>query len=136
MKGLVFVLLLTCVAVSGAGAAEEEAVVEKAEAVLGEDGVQRVEVVAGSYFFTPNYIVLKAGIPAELVFKKEPGLTPHNVVLMVEGQQVRVDISTEGTTVKLTPTTAGKIPFYCDKKFLFFPSHREKGMEGVIEVVE
>ena len=24
--------------------------------------------------------------------------------------------------------------FYCDKKLLFFKSHREKGMEGVLKV--
>lgn len=136
MKGLVIAVLLMCVAVSGATAAEEERKVEKAEAVVGEDGVQRVEVLAGSYFYKPNYIVLKAGIPAELLFKKEPGITPHDVVLVVDGEKIKESISTEGTTVKFTPTVPGKIPFYCDKKLLFFPSHRDKGMEGVIEVVE
>jgi len=41
-----------------------------------------------------------------------------------------------GDTVKVrfTPTKAGVFAFYCDKKLLFFKSHREKGMEGVLKV--
>lgn len=136
MKGVLIALLVICAAVPVAIGADEESRGEKAEAVIGADGIQRVEILAGSYFFKPGHIVLKVGIPTELVFKKEPGITPHNVVLVVDGEELRADISTEGTAVKFTPTVAGKIPFYCDKKFLFFPSHREKGMEGVIEVVE
>jgi hypothetical protein len=30
----------------------------------------------------------------------------------------------------------GEYPFYCSKKLLFFKSHREKGMEGMLEVVQ
>jgi YHS domain-containing protein len=37
--------------------------------------------------------------------------------------------------IKFKPTKVGTYPFYCSKKFLFFEGHREKGMEGVIEVV-
>jgi plastocyanin len=45
-------------------------------------------------------------------------------------------ISTEPKIIKFTPTKTGKFPFYCDKKLLFFKSHRERGMEGIIEVTE
>jgi plastocyanin len=38
--------------------------------------------------------------------------------------------------IKFTPTKIGKYAMYCDKKLLWFKSHRERGMEGVIEVVE
>ena len=40
----------------------------------------------------------------------------------------------ESATMVLRPTRAGTYAFYCDKKLLFFPSHREKEMEGQIEV--
>jgi len=30
------------------------------------DGVQRVEILAGSYFFNPNYIIVKVNVPVEL----------------------------------------------------------------------
>ena len=32
--------------------------------------------------------------------------------------------------------TPGRYAFYCTNKLLFMPSHRQQGMEGVIEVVE
>jgi hypothetical protein len=37
-------------------------------------------------------------------------------------------------TVKFTPAVAGTFAIYCDKKLLFFKSHREKGQEGTLEV--
>jgi hypothetical protein len=33
-----------------------------------------------------------------------------------------------------TPTMPGSFAFYCGKKLLMFPSHRSKGMEGILEV--
>jgi plastocyanin len=46
------------------------------------------------------------------------------------------DLAAEPKAVTFTPTAVGKYPFYCRNKLLFFKSHREKGMEGVLEVVE
>jgi len=37
--------------------------------------------------------------------------------------------------MNFTPTVAGVYPIYCDKKLLFFASHRERGMEGALEIV-
>jgi plastocyanin len=42
----------------------------------------------------------------------------------------------KSATVRFTPTHPGTFVFYCDKKLLFFKSHREKGMEGRLEVRE
>jgi hypothetical protein len=33
------------------------------------------------------------------------------------------------------PAVPGIFEFYCSKRFLFFESHKDKGMRGVIEVV-
>jgi plastocyanin len=53
------------------------------------------------------------------------------------GINVRIDMDAKKPDViKFTPTKVGLYPVYCDKKLLFFKSHRERGMEGVIEVVE
>ena len=35
--------------------------------------MQRVRVVAGSYFFKPNHIVVKANVPVELLASREAG---------------------------------------------------------------
>ncbi|HEY6009771.1 MAG TPA: cupredoxin domain-containing protein [Geobacteraceae bacterium] len=107
-------------------------------ATVDSDGVQRVEVVGGSYFFNPNHIVVKAGVPVELKVRKESGWVPHNLVVKAPEAGIEIDEpldSDKAKTIRFTPTKTGTYPMYCSKKLLFFESHREKGMEGMIEVV-
>jgi plastocyanin len=108
------------------------------EATVDGDGVQRVVVVAGSYFFDPDHIIVKKGIPVELNVRKKPGLIPHNIVIdeSEKDPKVRESLSSKPKTITFTPVETAVYKFYCDKKLLFFKSHREKGMEGVIEVIE
>ena len=105
-------------------------------ATVDKDGIQRVEIVSGSYFFTPNYIVVKVNVPVEIKIRKEGGIIPHNFVIKAQdaGIDVNVDLGTEPKTVNFTPVKIGSYPFYCEKKIIFMKSHREKGMEGVLVV--
>lgn len=108
-------------------------------ATVDPDGVQRVEIVGGSYYFDPNYIVVKVNVPVELKVKKEPGMTPHDIVVKdaEAGIDFKTDLSSkEWSDITFTPTKVGKYPMYCDKRLLWFKSHRARGMEGTIEVVE
>jgi len=107
-------------------------------AVVDVNGVQRADVLAGAYFFKPDHIMVKVNVPVELRVRKEPGIVPHDFVLKIPeaGINVRESLSTELKSLKFTPTKSGKYPFYCDKKRIFSKSHREKGMEGILEVVE
>ncbi|HEX9020039.1 MAG TPA: cupredoxin domain-containing protein [Nitrospirota bacterium] len=108
-------------------------------ATMGDDGVQRAEVVGGEYYFDPNHIVVKVNKPVELTVKKTPGFTPHDMLVKAPeaGIDFKVDLDAKKPEiVKFTPTKVGKYPMYCDKKFLWSKSHRKRGMEGVIEVVE
>ena len=107
-------------------------------AAIDSDGVQRVEIVGDSYSYDPNHIIVKAGVPVELTFRKIPGITPHNMIIHAPeaGIEIKVDMKSEPQTVTFTALKTGKFPIYCDKRFLFFKNHREKGMEGVLEVVE
>jgi plastocyanin domain-containing protein len=107
-------------------------------ATVDQDGIQRVEIIGGDYYFNPNDIVLKVNVPVELKIRKEGGITPHDFIIKAPeaGIDIKEEISTEPKIIKFTPTKTGKFPFYCDKKLLFFKSHRERGMEGVIEVTE
>ena len=104
----------------------------------GEDGIQRVEITGGSYFFDPDYIIVKKGMPVELIVKKNPGIVPHNIVMNEPGADIvfKKDISTDPEIIRFVPAQAGMYPFYCDKKLLFFKSHRQRGMEGIIEVTD
>jgi len=105
-------------------------------ATVDKDGVQRVEIVGGSYFFRPSHIVVKVNVPVELKVSKERGLVPHNIVMKSPdaGMDFAEDLGTTPKVVKFTPTKTGSFPVYCSKGGLF-STHREKGMEGVIEVV-
>ncbi len=117
---------LMVAAAAGGAAAQEK-----------KDEVQRVTVVGGSYFFKPNHIVVKVNVPVELLASRESGMTPHNLIIQAPdaGVAVEVDLGTEPKKVVFTPTKTGKYPIYCSKKLPFMAGHREKGMEGVLEVV-
>lgn len=108
------------------------------KAGIDSDGVQRVEILAGKYFFKPDHIIVKANAPIELKVRKEAGIVPHSFVIKEPetGIEVNESLSTEPKVITLTPKKAGKYPFYCGQKLLFFKSHREGGMEGVLEVTE
>jgi plastocyanin len=51
------------------------------------------------------------------------------------GLSIEQDVSAgETKTVRFIPVKEGQFTFYCDKRLLFFKSHREKGMEGRLDV--
>ncbi len=129
----VFMLLVFTITAVMAGEWKEVRYVAKVD----EDGVQRVKIKAGSYYYNPNYIVVKKGIPVEFVIIRESAIIPHNIIIEMPGVSIRQELDPEEEVrIRFTPEAAGKFEFYCDKKFLFFPSHREKGMWGILEVVD
>ena len=134
LTSLSVVTILLLVFLANNARTEEKKVV----ASIGADGVQRVEVVGGSYFFDPNYVIVKVNVPVEMKIRKESGMVPHNFVLKAPeaGMDVTVDLGKEPQTIRFTPAKVGEYPFYCDKKLLFFESHREKGMKGILKVQE
>jgi len=115
-----------------ATAAERKEFIARTDA----DGVQRVEMVGGSYFFDPNYIIVKVNVPVEIRIRKESGIIPHDVVLKAPEAGIDFSLELKDTpqTIRFTPTKTGTYAFTCDKKVLFFGSHKDKGMEGTIEV--
>jgi plastocyanin domain-containing protein len=107
-------------------------------ATIGADGVQHVEVLGGEYYFDPNYIVVKVNTPVELTVKKAAGYVPHNMLVKAPdaGIDFKVDLDKDAKPVKFTPTKVGKYEIICDKKVLWFKSHKDRGMDGFIEVVQ
>jgi len=137
MKRIVTGLLL--VAVCGIfGIASAREAKKTVTATIDADGVQRVEILGGGYFFDPDHVIVKVNVPVELKVRKESGIVPHDFVIKAPeaGIEVEESLSTEPKTIRFTPTRTGIYPMYCSKKLLFFESHREKGMEGELEVVE
>jgi plastocyanin len=132
MKALIVSLLLMFASVA-AGADEVPFIVP-----MDKDGVQRVEILGGNYFFKPGHIVVKVNQPVEMLVRKDGWFVPHSFVIDAPeaGIKVKESLSQVPKTIAFTPTKVGSYPFYCDKKPPFMTSHRKKGMEGVLEVVE
>lgn len=106
---------------------------------LGDDGVQRAAITMDSYSYSPHHLMVRVGIPVELTLTSATFITPHNFILNEPAAGLNVDQGVgagDTVTVRFIPTQPGTFTFYCDKKLLFFPSHREKGMEGLLEVQE
>jgi len=134
---LLFLTCCLCLLVVAPAAAFAQDQKEVHVAKVGPDGVQRVRIVGGGYFFKPYHIIVKVNVPVELSASREAGFVPHDLVIKAPEAGVSVDeeLATDGKKIAFTATAVGKYPLYCSKKLLFFASHRERGMEGVLEVV-
>lgn len=66
------------------------------------------------------------------------GVTPHDFVLKAPEADIDIEVTLgeTPTVVRFTPTRAGSYAFYCSKQLLFLKSHRERGMHGILEVVD
>ena len=131
-------LLLVLVISFTAGRVAAQSENEPYRATIGSDGVQHVNILAGDYFFRPRHIIVKVNTPVMLVVRVEQGVIPHGWMLKAPKANISIDedLSRESQTFTFTPSAPGKYAFYCPKKLLFFKSHREHGMEGILEVVE
>ncbi len=132
-----FLIGCLCFLLAGSAPAFAQDQKEVYVAKVDPDGVQRVRLEGGGYFFKPNHIVIKVNVPVELLASREAGIVPHNLVIKAPeaGIAVEEELAAEPKKITFTATAAGKYPFYCSNKLLFFASHRERGMEGVLEVV-
>ncbi|TFH88596.1 quinol oxidase [Billgrantia azerbaijanica] len=133
-RGLWLALGIGVALASGSAWAESPPQVARVDS----DGVQRITLVGGSYYFEPEHIVVRVGVPVELQARREYGLTPHSLVIRSAelGLDIETQLDTAGKVIRFTPRVPGRVEFYCDERLLFFRSHRERGMVGVLEVVE
>lgn len=132
----VFVLLMALIFAVAASA--EEFVEKRYEARVDEDGVQRVEMEAGEYYYDPNFIVVKVDVPVELSIRDVGGIASHDIAIEAPeaGIDFAEDFGSEPVTIRFTPTRVGEYQLECTKRFLFFRSHKDRGMHGTIKVVE
>jgi heme/copper-type cytochrome/quinol oxidase subunit 2 len=104
---------------------------------ISPDGVQRATVILDSYSYSPNHLLVQSGKPVELTLTSRTTFIPHNFVMkeLSAGLSIEQDVGAGKTIiVKLVPTQPGLFPFFCDKRLWPMPSHRDKGMEGLLEV--
>ena len=137
MKGVLSSVIFFLAVFSAAGSPRAQGQSEPYRAGVDSDGVQRVTMLGGDYFFKPDRIIVKVNVPVELSVRLERGFVPHNLVLKAPdaGLAIEEDLSRDTKKITFTPKAAGKYSFYCSNKLLFFKSHRERGMEGILAVV-
>ena len=129
--------LLTSVGVTIVDAAEPSQSGPPLMVPVAADGVQRATVTLDSYSYSPNHLIVEAGKPVELMLTSVTTMIPHNFIIKdpTERLSVEQDVGAGKTvTITFTPTQPGIFPIYCDKRLWPFPSHRDKGMEGTLEV--
>ena len=100
---------------------------------------QTIEVKLGSYYIKPEKITVKRGQPVILNLENEATFIPHNLVIKAPaaGLDIAVDVSAGKTaSVSFTPTQSGSYEIICSKEPPFGKTHKEKGMHGVLEVVD
>jgi plastocyanin domain-containing protein len=132
-------ILLCCLGITGSGTCRADVTASDEvayRATIAADGVQRVTIEGGAYFFKPNRVIVKSNVPVELTVSVSRSLIPHSFVIQAPEAGIAVDenLSSQAKNIRFTPTAAGSYPFYCRNKLLFLESHREKGMEGMLVV--
>lgn len=138
MKKDMFMLVIAALFAAAAVPAAGQQAEKRHVASIDADGIQRVALTGSEYFFEPNVIVVKVNVPVELTYRKAGGMTPHDLVLQAPeaGIDLRLELGSEQKVVSFMATKTGTYPFACTKRFLFFKSHKDRGMHGVLEVVE
>jgi heme/copper-type cytochrome/quinol oxidase subunit 2 len=104
---------------------------------LAADGVQRATITLDSYSYAPSHVIVEAGKPVELTLTSVTTIIPHNFIIKDPAGDLSIeqDVGAGKTvTITFTPTQRGTFPIYCDKRLWPLPSHRDKGMEGTLEV--
>lgn len=94
---------------------------------VSKDGVQVIEVEAGSFYFKPSTITVKKGSQVKIVLNNKDGI--HDFVL--EEFNVKTPQITAGKTaeVEFTADKAGSFEYYCS-----VGNHRQMGMKGTLVV--
>ena len=129
--------VLTSVSVTIVHAAEPSQSGPPVVIPVAADGVQRATVMLDSYSFSPNHLIVEAGKPVELTLTSVTTIIPHNFIIKDPAGNLSVeqDVSAGKTVIiTFTPAQPGTFPIYCDKRLWPLPSHRDKGMEGKLEV--
>jgi heme/copper-type cytochrome/quinol oxidase subunit 2 len=137
LNSMAMVWLLTSVGVAIVHGAEPSQPGLPMVIPVAEDGVQRASITLDSYSYSPNHLIVEAGKPVELTLTSVTTLIPHNFIIKESAGNLSIeqDVSAGKTvTITFTPTLPGTFPIYCDKRLWPLPSHRDKGMEGKLEV--
>ena len=134
MKRLMITGLGVCAMLTGCSSGFNHPVRELT-ATTGPDKIQHVRVTTHTFWFEPNRIVVKRGIPVDLTVQNGAMFVPHDFACHASEAGVELDMRVGmfhgSRRVQFTPTRVGEYPFHCG-----VDSHAKKGMMGMLVVVE
>ena len=99
------------------------------------DDTQVVDVQLDSYRFVPDRVVVQVNRPVKLRATNVASFIPHSLVIRAPHAGIDVNLAIRaGKTgeANFTPTAPGTFEMLCDKQPPIGPSHRDKGMHGVL----
>ncbi len=122
-------------AASGCGTAGTKLPVSEMTARTNSAGVQVVDVDVHSYYFKPNRIVVKEGVPVDVALHFKSFFVPHTFTCNEGDAGLAFSKGTGFMSfhrtkhVTFTPTQKGEYEFFCH-----VGKHHQKGMQGTIVV--
>jgi plastocyanin len=109
--------------------------VQEVTASMEADSVQRITIKTHSYWYEPNRVVVKLGVPVKLKVKNSAMFVPHSLWCQAKDAgcefDAKVGMFFGSKEVRFTPTRAGEYPFHCG-----VDHHADKGMMGTLVVKE
>lgn len=85
-------------------------------------------VEGGSFYFKPNELKVKKGVPVTITFSNKDGFHDFVIDEFTGARTNRVQTG-KSETITFTPDKVGKFEFYCS-----VGSHRQMGMKGTLIV--
>jgi uncharacterized cupredoxin-like copper-binding protein len=96
--------------------------------------VQVARLKLESYYFEPNRLMVKVGVPVRLVLDNSTLLAGHDFSLFAPDANLELDVyvpARQQVTVQFIAEKVGEYRFYCN-----IDDHAERGMVGTLLVVE
>jgi uncharacterized cupredoxin-like copper-binding protein len=129
---LTVVAVAMAVAVSGCATSGRDRLPSLGVAELAE-GEQVVRLRLESYFFEPNRLRVRVGIPVRMILENGTLFRGHDFSLFAPEAGLEINAfvpARQQITVQFVPQRVGEFTFYCN-----IGDHAERGMSGTLEVV-
>lgn len=96
--------------------------------------VQVARLKLESYYFEPNRLMVKVGVPVRLILDNSTLLAGHDFSLFAPDANLELDVyvpARQQVTVQFVAEKVGEYRYYCN-----IDDHAERGMAGTLVVVD
>ncbi len=96
--------------------------------------VQVARLKLESYYFEPDRLMVKVGVPVRLILDNSTLFTGHDFSIFAPDANLEIDVyvpARQQVTVQFVPEIVGEYRYYCN-----IDDHAARGMVGTLVVVE